>query len=160
MGMSRGYNGGGIAWGFRSIEDWVQSQFLAFPAPWSVAPLEGKYYGTGILDARGAEILTLWLTYGESSSREDEKDEHYDTHWESEVALKTAELIVLLRNQINADEEDRLTRLLSSILISVGEFNLSAVEELRNGGGPARRPIESDPEIACTLPWRRAESGR
>jgi hypothetical protein len=74
--------------------------------PWTVAPLEGKYYGTQILDATGDVVAEFWDHSVESAPSEREKAsfgdwtedawaEHCcDSHWESERDYLRAKAIV------------------------------------------------------------------
>lgn len=77
---------------------------------WSVAPLDGKYYGTRILDADGEEVAEFWdhSTASHPSEREkasfgdwtEEKWADYvcDSHWESERDYLRAKAIVEAMN--------------------------------------------------------------
>lgn len=79
--------------------------------PWSVAPLEGKYYGTHVLDADGEEVAEFWdhSVAGAPSSREKAKfgddwteaawaDYCCDSHWENERDYALASAIVEAMN--------------------------------------------------------------
>ena len=80
--------------------------------PWSVAPLEGKYYGTNILDSNGDEVASFW-DHSEAaypSAREkaafgnwtEEAWADYvcDSHWESERDYARAKAIVDAMNAL------------------------------------------------------------
>jgi len=108
--MSYGCDSNGI-FGFSDVKDWLESVILSFPAPWSIAPLDGKYYGTVIRDGDGRNILSVWEAEGEPSHRQKawfcnwtpEAWAEYccDTHWESAICLQLAENICRLRNAEN-----------------------------------------------------------
>lgn len=68
--------------------------------PWSVAPLDGKYYGTEILNNNGDCVMKVWNHSDATrpSEREDD-DGSYDSHWESAEDLARANEIV---RRINA----------------------------------------------------------
>jgi hypothetical protein len=77
--------------------------------PVVLAPREGKHYGTEILDATGALVVTIWTASGEPSTREKErfrdgwtpeKWEEWccDCHWESQQDLNMAEWLVRVLN--------------------------------------------------------------
>lgn len=87
--------------------------------PWSIAPLDGKYYGTHILDANGEEVCEFWdHSIGGEGNRpsrrerarykdfktDDEFEEFWkdyccDSHYESVHDLANAELIVACINE-------------------------------------------------------------
>lgn len=103
-------NGKMVRFGWSDVEDWFLSVILSFPAPWSVADLNGKYYGTEIRDARSVTIMSVWESEGDPSAREkgDMTDEEWteyccDSHWESELALRVATAIVDVRNHLAGD---------------------------------------------------------
>lgn len=100
----------GKRFGFGDTLDWLQSVILSFPAPWTIGALDGKYYGTKVLDARGIVILRVWTSDGSPSRREKASfgddwtqqswDEYNcDSHWESDIALAKAERLIADRNQ-------------------------------------------------------------
>lgn len=148
-------NGEFRPFGFYSIPDWLNSIFESFPAPWKVAELRGKHYGTKILDATGKCILAVWNPTGEPSLRELDgmvpKDWHEccsDGHWESESALARAESIVACRNSLDkygvgGQHRDRLRSLM---LDESCRWDESIISEIRCGG-PERRLLPDDPEI-------------
>jgi len=79
--------------------------------PWSVSPLEGKYYGTHILDADGEEVAKFWDHSIASHPSEREKarfgdwteeawaDYVCDSHWENERDYVRAKAIVDAMNR-------------------------------------------------------------
>lgn len=89
------------------------------PTPWSVQPLNGKYYGTEIVDAHGNPVCTIWdhgharaAEANRPSSREiaehgpfaSEAELHEycsDGHYESARDYANAELIVAAVNTYN-----------------------------------------------------------
>lgn len=80
--------------------------------PWCVAPLDGKYYGTIVVDANGREMLRVWGSYHDADaeasapsnrekgkwSAESWKEYCCDSHYEAVSDLKLAEDIVRLVN--------------------------------------------------------------
>ncbi len=142
----------GISWGFSSVIDWLHSVILSFPAPWSLAPLEGKYYGTEILDGRGVLILSFWDVTGDPSRRE--KDQYganwsheewtanlCDCHWESELSLSVAEYVIATRNSMRHDIWWPEYKDLATIIVSIGRWHDDVFKELVCGG-PNRRLAE------------------
>lgn len=94
--------------GFASILDWFESVLDSFPAPWKMEPLNGKYYGTVISDARDIKILSFWES-GPPSQREKDKcngswseeslaEYNCDWHYESELAFAYASMLIANRN--------------------------------------------------------------
>ena len=148
----------GVPWGFTSVRDWLESVILSFPAPWSLAPLVGKYYGTEILDARGVTILSFWESEGEPSHRQKAalgepwtpeawNDYICDNHWESAKSLEVAETAIQLRNKLTKRSyyQNDSINLLITIVISLGHWPDEVYAEVQCGG-PDRRAIEpSDP---------------
>lgn len=78
--------------------------------PVEVAPLDRKYYGTIIMDANREEVVRLWTSKGAPSQREKEafgddwtpeswSEYCCDGHWECEVDLAMAEMLVELLNK-------------------------------------------------------------
>jgi hypothetical protein len=105
-----------VTYGFFSFKDWIESVILSFPAPWSIAPLNGKYYGTQIIDRDKRNILVMWQSFGNPSEREIAEfaggwtpaawsEYRSDCHWESEFTFKLCQAICLLRNNA-CDESD------------------------------------------------------
>lgn len=155
--MSKGaqdINGEIVEYGFSDLLDWLTSVVFSFQAPWSLAPLEGKYYGTEILDARGIPILRLWDTRGEPSTREKESFENWtqeawndyvcDTHWECQLTLDLASHIIHSRNVLKEthlwkEEENRNQLALLLIQSRVGWAD-EVWEEIACGG-PYRRNL-------------------
>lgn len=98
-----------------TVEGWFLDKICrAFPAPWTIAPLDGKYYGTVILDKRGRVILDYWDNDGEDghpampSRREKQTEEDLcDCHWESAKTLAVAERLIELRNDLSVNRGDR-----------------------------------------------------
>lgn len=88
--------------------------------PWQVSPLQGKYYGTDIVDADGCDVCRIWdhdrdgpdanrpsarelAKYGPFGS-DAERDEFWreyccDSHYESVGDLAVAEFIVAAVNR-------------------------------------------------------------
>ena len=142
--------------GFSSVQDWFLSVLLSFPAPWSIAPLDGKYYGTVILDSRAIPILSFWKSEGEPSVREKSEFRDWtpeawgeyccDSHWESEICLTLVQDVVAARNSF----EERLFPPAMGVFIATvfmdGDFHERAWKELTEGGGPNRR----------IMPWEKA----
>lgn len=65
--------------------------------PWSIAPLEGKYYGTRIVDCNGDPVMKVGHqdTDTQPSERETYLASHItDSHYESQGALNVAREIV------------------------------------------------------------------
>ena len=133
--------------GFFSVKDWLSSVILSFPAPWSLMPREGKYYGTKIQDARGVPILTFWMAEGGPSDREkaafgmDWTQEAWaeyccDCHWESESALVLAVDVIQVRNKCGTDCPDGLL----SAIVEKARWCDDVFPDLLCGG-PARRRL-------------------
>lgn len=144
--------------GFADFQDWLDSVILSFPAPWRVGDLDGKYYGTEIMDASGAPVLSVWIAEGAPSVRErrgmsNEEWAEYccDSHWESELAFSTAQAIVAARNNISAS--DLCGDVSHNILRSLVGFCRwdSGVFDLIRCGGPERRALAEDAEIRDQL---------
>lgn len=87
--------------------------------PWSVAPLEGKYYGTHILDADGDEVAEFWdhsipgrpsvreiKAFGDDWSEEAWAEYCCDSHWENERDYLRACAIVRAVNATSHLEGD------------------------------------------------------
>lgn len=65
-----------------------------------IAPREGKYYGTEVLNREGHDIIKFWTAEGEPSSREKERFGNWtpeawaeyvsDSHWECEADYQAA----------------------------------------------------------------------
>jgi len=76
--------------------------------PVTLAPREGKHYGTEVIDANGDLVITLWTASGEPSEREKAYWGNWtpelwqecccDSHWESEQDYKTAQWLVHILN--------------------------------------------------------------
>ena len=82
----------------------------AFKLPWGVAPLEGKYYGTEVLNCDREVVLAFWNhnTHWDANAAPDvpsQRQKEYwgegsydecmvDTHWESQVDFEAAERLV------------------------------------------------------------------
>lgn len=76
------------------------------PGPWTVGPLEGKYYGTEIIDAEGGDVCRVWdhdrgepvLSEREERTHKFESDADRnewmcDTHFETQQDYEIACLI-------------------------------------------------------------------
>lgn len=133
-----------VTFGFSTFRDWLESVVLSFPAPWSIAPFDGMYYGTVVQDARGVAILSFWQSCGGPSERQkqygwDPKEDPVDNHWESEQTLDLASYVVASRNNINewSDEKDRLV----SVILENASWEPDVWGEIQCGG-PDRRSIE------------------
>lgn len=121
-----------------------------FPAPWVVAPLVGKYYGTVILDAEAKPVLSLWdeglaADGGLAPSRrelenfeslEEWREYCSDSHWESEVTLARSEAIAAARN---GGWPDEIWSLL--LLLLHAEWHPRAFELVRCGIVLPQTPI-------------------
>jgi hypothetical protein len=144
--MSYGY-AAGSRFGFASFSDWLDSIVLSFPAPWSVRPLNGKYYGTKIADARGVEIFSFWDAGSEPSARqlgtmsEEEWRKHRcDSHWESQSSLDMAEEAVAIRNQyFEGLAYEVPPAALVFTLLRHARLENQAANELSHGTAPGRR---------------------
>lgn len=78
------------------------------PTPWTLAPLEGKYYGTTILDNDGNKVATIWRgkTWFDDkgslpSPRELANDPDFepcDNHYETALTFNTATAIIEAAN--------------------------------------------------------------
>lgn len=77
--------------------------------PWSLKPLQGKYYGTEIEDANGNVVMVIWKNHEdyqgnrltEEQSRPSDRetiDEVYDNHYESQFAYEYALAIIRTMN--------------------------------------------------------------
>ena len=148
MGMTHGADSMG-RFGFSSIQDWFASVVLSFPAPWSLRPRTGKYYGTEIQDARGVCVLTVWRMAGGPSVREKARfgawspeawNEYCsDSHWESEGGLAIAEAIVALRNAAEGDDWGDTTSL-TALVLAHGSWDEESKDDIACGG-PLRRRL-------------------
>jgi len=153
--MSFGFeniDGKSVPWGYSSVRDWFDSVIMSFPAPWKVAPLEGKYYGTTILDARNFEILSFWNSVGEPSRREKEDftkgwtpeawaEYCCDSHWESAATLSVAEAVVALRNVSERSWIVAEGGELAQIIFMYGHWETPILKDVQCGG-PGKRAIE------------------
>lgn len=136
--------------GFSSVKDWFESVIISFPAPWTIGPRDRKYYGTEIFDARGTNILNIWVMAGGPSEREkarfgnwtEERWAEYccDSHWESEGGLAIAEAIVAMRNSAEHDYE--FPNGLAILVMEHGDWDEQCWPEI-SCGGPDRRALES-----------------
>jgi hypothetical protein len=148
--MSYGINENGEPWGFSDVRDWFEGVVLSFPAPWRLAPLDGKYYGTTILDGRGIPVLSFWRSEGELSYREraknpdcttaDWKEYCSDSHWESQLCLETAQAVIAARNSTDK-RPDADARLAFHLIFTCGRWAESVWPEI-SFGGPNRRAIQ------------------
>lgn len=147
-----------VRFGFFSAQDWLNSVVQSFPAPWSIAELKGKYYGTIIEDAEGTKILSVWKSAGAPSARQFEgftkeewEDYCCDSHWESQQTYAICEAIVAKRNYITAtrwtDADDE--RELSELVIRYGHWEESVWDKIQCGGRE-RRIISAPKEIEPT----------
>lgn len=146
-------NGKSVAFGFVDFDDWIRSVVESFPAPWKVADLDGKYFGTEIQDARGISVLSVWLSYGEPSIRQRDgrtdaewQDYCCDCHWESTTALCVARAITEARNQLSVCrswETQELWAVLRALL-NLAEWAEDVWPDIR-AGGPLRRALPTDP---------------
>jgi hypothetical protein len=140
---------GNTVWGFCTVEDWLVSVFLSFPSPWTIAPLNGKYYGTEVLDSRGTPIMRFWEN-GRADGGPSEREKaswdgkwtpelwaEYccDSHWESVASLASAEECVRLRNSEFREHHEALAALALS-----GRWCDEVYAEVQCGG-PNRRAI-------------------
>jgi len=148
---SSGYfdsKGNEIPFGYFSVMDWLWSVVVSFDPDWTVAPLDGKYYGTTILDSRGKRILSFWYADSDDvpSSREKEdfgrewtpeawNEYGCDSHWESERALSIAERVVKLRNAAGIWTCSELI----DLILKHGRWDPSVYPEIACGG-PSKRP--------------------
>lgn len=140
--------------GFFSVKDWLESVILSFPAPWSIAPLHGKYYGTLILDARSVKILKFWDSNGDPSEREKAEWKHWtleewnaevcDSHWESAATLERCRAVVALRNACAGRLFTTPDELLA-VIVSEGCWDEAVWPEIACGG-PKRRPLKPRPQ--------------
>lgn len=143
-------NGEQVSWGYSDIKDWFLSVVLSFPAPWSVAALNGKYYGTVITDARGIAILNFWESEGEPSEREKARFQDWtpetwaeyccDSHWESDTCLTIANEVVRIRNANKHNRTYQENELLK-LIVSFGSWNDDIWKDIQCGG-PGKRAIE------------------
>lgn len=152
-------NGKNISFGFYSVKDWVTSVIFSFPAPWSLAPLEGYYYGTVILDAEGFPLLSFWHPQDSLIPSWRQKEalspwtqeawEEYccDSHWEAEETLAMAEKVINLRNHGDHWDSDVLT----SLIIEFGKWEEEAWDLLLSGGGPNKRVMPWDERCPETI---------
>jgi hypothetical protein len=138
--MSYGFDDRG-RWGFSSVKDWFGAVLESFPAPWSIDPLAGKYYGTVIRDGRGVAVLKFWDSQGPASERQiGDMDEvelaefTTDCHWESAVTISLCREVVCLRNE-PGHYPDRLREL----VFEFGMWHESVLPDLRCGGPNKRR---------------------
>lgn len=144
--MGFGCGNDNTRWGFADVLDWLESVILSFPAPWAVAELDGKYYGTIVKDARGVPILSFWMTEGQKPSVREKGDmtdaewSEYccDSHWESAAALVMAEKVVSLRNIIAIMQYGYDSKPLISMIIEHGRWEEDVDDEIKCGG-PDRR---------------------
>jgi len=151
--MAFGSLADGTRFGFADIEDWLDSIFISFPEPWRVGDLDGKYYGTEIFDARGKNIFSVWLSFGNPSERQrdgmnDEEWREYccDSHWESETAFHLAKAIVAIRNDMSEKDwvwHEEKPRLLRSLILQLGRWDSSINAEI-SCGGPLRRLTDDE----------------
>lgn len=98
----------------REYGDIILENVSELRLPWKLAPLDGKYYGTIILDRDGEEVATFWdhTDAAHPSVREkasfgdwtEEKWAEYvcDSHWESERDYVRALAIVEAMNATEA----------------------------------------------------------
>lgn len=146
--------------GFSDCQDWLCSVVASFPAPWKLDPLDGKYYGTVILDSEGNKILSLWDSEGEPSWREKAKfrewtkeawlDYCVDCHWESERTLQRADSVCEFRNRLIDDKSWREDgKDLCAVLMRYCDWHEDAYPSV-NCGGKDRRRLESN---EFRVPW-------
>lgn len=142
------------------------------PTPWAIAPLEGKYYGTRIVDANGNQVCEIWnhdpnrynLAERRVSRREEEKyrdkmtdkewnefldEDLCDSHYESEEDYLLACKIVAEANRAAGQEEngieierERCLKLLESDLPIA-----DAIALIRSGGAPPTLPPGYEPKM-------------
>ena len=114
----RAWNGcGTFPWGDETVEvrqqhgEQVMETHADLRLPWSVEPLEGKYYGTMIRDADGLQVAEFW-DHSVPSVPSTREKEHFgddwseaawseyccDSHWESERDYVRAKAIVEAMN--------------------------------------------------------------
>lgn len=70
--------------------------------PWALQPLDGKYYGTVILNCDAEEVMKIWRCEwrgapedNRPSSRESQTEaEIVDTHYETAISLRMAQLVI------------------------------------------------------------------
>lgn len=89
---------------------------LSVVLPVSLAPRKGKHYGTEVIDANGALVVTLWTAEGEPSEREkaywgDWTPESWqegccDSHWESMQDYRTALWLVHILNAAQLPDQE------------------------------------------------------
>lgn len=150
-----------IAYGYSNFQDWIISVLESFPPPWALLPLDGKYYGTLVEDARGICVLSVWDTrQGFPSDREladregtlkEWEDENCDEHWESEYALSLARRLIAARNGQESEEDFQD---LVPLILTNTRFEEAIWKELQAGGGPLRRALTSEEAKENTKkPW-------
>lgn len=163
--MSRGQirmdDGSIRSYGFSGIYDWIDSVIHSFPAPWKVAELSSKYYGTIILDSAGTPILEVWMSWGMPSDREvgahggnyeSWRENLSDEHWESAISLSMSELIVVARNHCFAEyvgftaSDDSEVKLLRDLVCNYSQWHESVWHKIRCGG-PDQRILDGDPAM-------------
>lgn len=111
-----------------TIADWLAEILKTFPTPWIIKPRDGKYYGTIMQDARGKDILSIWINEDQQPSWREKNyfgqwtperwnDAVCDSHWESELSLKIAEEIITLRNENNEHMDEDIVNYLIPIIL-------------------------------------------
>ena len=90
----------------------------AHPAPWVIAPLKGKYYGTKVIDSAGNEVFSMGQhchsgELAEPSIRQLEqwpryttetRDDHIcDLHWECAGDFNACEELIELVNTFSEE---------------------------------------------------------
>lgn len=91
------------------IADFTGLEYIQLPV--SLSPRKGKYYGTEIVDARGAEVLRLWEheagdvpserekeSFGPDWSEQTWSEYCCDSHWECQSDYLLARFIVKALN--------------------------------------------------------------
>ncbi len=149
-------DGIGVDFGFNSIKDWINSVILSFPAPWIIG--DDTNYGTEIFDARGTKVISVWMAWGNPSSRQkgsmsDAEWIEYcsDTHWESETQWHIANAIVTTRNYLQAHkdrgfygDDKRQLNILRELVTSYGRWE--DIDQEIMCGGPQRRITGTEAE--------------
>ena len=123
--------------------------------PVSLAPRQGKHYGTEIIDATGALVITLWTAEGEPSEREkaywgDWTPEGWregccDSHWESDQDFKTALWLVHVLNAAQLPDQELFQgqRACNRPTFTVDDILSDEYRNDAEGYGPAARQERS-----------------